>query len=176
MLKLILIGLVVLIIILAVVISMQPAEFKVTRSLLINAPARTIFAEVNDLKRWENWSPWAKLDPNAKADFSGASAGEGAVMSWDGNHEVGKGSMTITESQSPSLIRMRLDFIKPMPGTSESIVQFQEQDGGTLVTWSMSGKNNFIAKAMSLIFDCEKIVGGYYETGLKNLKAVAEAK
>lgn len=174
MIKMIVIGVVVLIAVLAFVVSRQPEEYSVTRSLLINAPASTIFAEVNDFHRWENWSPWAKLDPNAKTEFSGAPSGTGSVMAWDGNHEVGKGSLTITQSVASSLIRMRLDFIKPMPGVSESVFQFQEQGGQTLVTWSMSGKNNFIGKAMNLIIDCEKIIGGYYETGLSNLKTLTE--
>jgi hypothetical protein len=52
---------------------------------------------------------------------------------------------------------------------------FQPQDGKTLVTWTMTGKNNFIAKAFSLFMDCEKMVGPDFEKGLANLKAVAEA-
>lgn len=174
MMKFILFGLVAVVVIFCVIAAMQPAQFSVSRSLIINAPADKIFAAVNDFRRWENWSPWAKLDPNAKTEFSGAPSGEGAVMAWDGNHEVGKGSMTITESQAPSLIRMRLDFIKPMAGTNDVVFQFQEQDGGTLVTWSMSGHNNFIAKVISLIIDCEKMIGGYYEEGLANLKTLTE--
>lgn len=174
MCKYIALGLLVFIAVLSVLIMRQPAQYSVSRSALINAPASAVFAEVNDFHRWGNWSPWAKLDPDAITEFSGSNAGVGAVMAWDGNHEVGKGSMTIVESTAPSMIRLRLDFLKPMKSTSETIFQFQEQPDGTLITWTMSGENNFVGKAMNLIIDCDKMIGGYFEQGLGNLKSLIE--
>lgn len=175
MAKIIMTGLAAFITVLAVIIALQPSHFSVTRSLAMNAPASEIFAEVNDFRRWKNWSPWAKLDPDAIHEFSGEPAGEGAVMAWDGNHDVGKGSMTIVESQEPGLVRLRLDFLKPMKATNETIFQFQEQGDQTLVTWTMSGENHFIAKAINLVIDCDTMIGGYFEKGLTSLKSVVEA-
>ena len=160
--------------VLPLIIALQPNEFKVSRSLLMTAPPSRIFAEVNDLHRWKAWSPWAKLDTDAKETYEGAQSGVGAVMHWDGNMQVGKGSMTIIENKDNEFVRFRLNFLKPMENASRAEFTFKEQGGKTLVTWSMYGKNNFIGKAMSLVFNCEKMVGGQFEKGLASLQTVVE--
>src|SRR5215210_9240224 len=99
-----------------VVVAMQPSEFRVTRSAKMNAPPEKVFAEVNDFHKWDDWSPWAKLDPNAKNSLEGPSSGAGAVFRWAGNADVVEGSMTITESKPAERIRLKLEFIKPMAG------------------------------------------------------------
>lgn len=159
-----------------VVVALQPADFRITRSTVIAAPAGKIFSQVNDLHQWDGWSPWAKLDPNAKNSFEGPKSGVGAVMRWAGNMDVGEGSMTIVESRSPEFIKFRLDFLKPMASTSNAEFTFTEEKNQTSVTWTMYGTNNFVGKAMGLIFNCEKMVGGQFEKGLASLKSLAEAK
>jgi len=62
-----------------------------------------------------------------------------------------------------------------MAGTSTSEFNFKPQGNLTAVTWSMSGKNNFIGKAMCLFMNMDKMVGGQFETGLTALKSIAEA-
>src|SRR6185369_2319257 len=96
-----------------VVIAGQPDEFKVSRSATISASPETIFPHVNDLHRWEAWSPWAKLDPDAKYSFAGPTSGTGAAMTWEGNKKVGAGRMTISESRANDRIRFQLEFLKP---------------------------------------------------------------
>jgi hypothetical protein len=155
---------------------MRPAEFHVSRAAMMKASPELVFGEVNDLHRWEAWSPWAKLDPNAKTTFEGANAGKGASMTWSGNHKVGEGTMTIAESRPHELIRFKLDFRKPMKGTNMAEFTFRPEADGTKVVWSMSGKNNFMAKAISLFIDCDKMVGGNFEKGLADLQKVVEAQ
>jgi hypothetical protein len=94
MLRKILLGLAAIIAVFVVVVALQPSEFRITRSAVIASPAPDVFAQVNDFHKWEAWSPWAKLDPAAKAVFEGPPAGKGAVFRWAGNSEVGEGSMT----------------------------------------------------------------------------------
>jgi hypothetical protein len=77
-----------------------------------------VFAQVNDFHNWEAWSPWAKLDPAAKATFEGPHPGKGAIFRWAGNEEVGEGSMTITESRPSELIKIKLEFLKPFEATN----------------------------------------------------------
>lgn len=157
---------------LSVVIAMQPAEMRVERSLTINAPADKVFSYVNNLHKWNEWSPWARLDPDAAYAFSGVEEGVGAMMSWDGNFEVGKGSMTIIRSDPGEALQFQLAFEKPMRSTSVAEFTFKPMEDKTLVTWSMHGEKNFIAKAMGLIFNCEKMVGEQFNEGLENLDAV----
>ena len=158
-----------------IVIAGQPDEFKVTRFAKISAPPDKIFPHVNDLHKWEAWSPWAKLDPNAKNSFEGAASGAGAAMKWEGNRKVGEGRMSITESRANELVRVKLEFLKPFKATNTAEFAFQSEGGQTGVTWSMSGKNNFISKAFGLIMNCDKMVGGEFEKGLAAMKSVAEA-
>lgn len=160
---------------LATYIALQPSEFRITRSATIVAPPATVFEQVNDFHKWEAWSPWAKLDPNAEAKFEGAPAGQGAVFKWSGNSEVGAGTMTLTESRPAELVRINLEFVKPMAGNSTAEFTFVPQGDRTTVTWSMFGQNSFLSRAICLVMNQDKMVGGYFEKGLANLKAVAEA-
>src|SRR5262245_31670342 len=175
MFKIILIALVVVVIGFVLLVAMQPSEFRIVRSATISALQPAVFAQVNDFHKWEAWSPWAKLDPAAKTTFEGPSAGMGAVFRWVGNKEVGEGSMTITESRPSDLIRIRLEFLKPFAATNTAQFSFNPAGNQTEVTWSMEGRNNFIAKAVCLFMDMDKMVGGQFESGLANMKAVVEA-
>jgi uncharacterized protein YndB with AHSA1/START domain len=171
----ILLALAVIAILLIVMITGQPDEFKVTRSAKISAPPETIFPRVNDLHQWEAWSPWAKLDPNAKSTFEGPANGVGAAMNWAGNNKVGEGKMTITESLPNQLIRFRLEFRKPMQATNIAEFAFRSEGDQTFVSWSMAGKNNFMGKIFGLIMNCDRMVGRDFEKGLASMKSVAEA-
>jgi hypothetical protein len=173
--KLFLLALVVIIASLAAVVAMQPNEFRVSRSATMSAAPAAVFAQVNDFHRWENWSPWVKMDPEAKLSYEGPTSGEGAKFSWDGNSDVGAGSMTIVESQPSERIGIKLDFVRPFAGTSATLFTFEPQGDETKVTWNMAGENNFIAKAIGLVIDCDKMVGEQFEIGLAKMKTIAEA-
>jgi uncharacterized protein YndB with AHSA1/START domain len=170
------IAVVVVVVVLAAVIALQPSEFRVERSATIPAPPAAVFAQINDLQKWEAWSPWEKLDPAAKKTFSGPPAGVGASFTWAGNYEVGEGRVTITESRPNELVRIRLDMIKPV--AASNLVEFSLTPVGeqTTVTWSMTGRNGFVSKAVGLVMDMDKMVGGQFEKGLAGLKSVAATK
>ncbi len=176
MLLKILIGLVVVIVALVIVIALRPSDFRITRSATIAAPAGTIFPHVNDLHQWEAWSPWDKLDPNMKKTYEGAPSGVGASYSWTGNNQVGEGKVTITESRPSELVGLRLDFVKPFAGTNAVEFTFVPQGSDTVVTWTMTGKYNFVCKAIGLFMDMDKMCGDQFNQGLAQLKSVAEAK
>jgi len=139
------------------------------------APPATVFAQVNDFHKWEAWNPWAKIDPAMKETYEGAPAGVGAVYTWAGNNEVGTGRMTISESRPGELVRIKMEFLKPFAATHTAEFAFKPEGDGTAVTWSMFGKNDFLAKAMCLFMDMDKMGGGMFEKGLADMKAVAEA-
>lgn len=175
MLKKIFLAVVAVIAAFAIYVALQPSDYRITRSTTVAAPPSAVFEQVNDFHKWEAWSPWAKLDPAAKATFEGPQAGQGAVFKWAGNNEVGEGTMTVTESRPSELIRINLDFVKPMAGTSTAEFTFKPQGDQTAVTWSMFGQNNFIARAICTVMNQDKMIGGYFEKGLASLKTAAEA-
>jgi hypothetical protein len=175
MLKIILISLAVIIVLFIVIVALQPSEFRVARSTNISAPPSTVFAQVNDFHKWEAWNPWGKNDPAMKQSYEGAPSGTGAVYAWAGNKEVGEGRMTIIESRPSDLIRVKLEFFKPFTATNTAEFMFKPEGNQTAVTWSMTGNNNFMAKAIHLFMNMDKMIGGQFEKGLASMKSVAEA-
>jgi len=155
-------------------VATRPSEFRVTRSASMAAPPAAVFAQINDFHKWEAWSPWAKLDPNAKNTFEGSASGQGAVFKWEGDNKVGAGIMTITESHPGDLVRINLEFLRPFKATNLTEFTFAPKGDQTVVTWTMSGRNNFIGKAISLFMDCDKMVGSQFETGLASIKKIVE--
>lgn len=174
MLRKILFGLVTLMVVLVTIIIVQPSEYRVSRTLSMAAPAPDIFAQINDFHRWEAWSPWAKLDPAAKASFEGSTAGKGAIFAWSGNSKVGEGRMTLIESVPTDLVRVRTDFVKPFVGSSYSEFVLRPQDNGAAVSWTIFGENDFIGKAMCLVISMDKMLGGEMEKGLASIKGLVE--
>jgi hypothetical protein len=177
MFKKVLIVFVVLIAGFAAFVATRPADYRVERTATIDAAPQVVFDHVNNFKNWEAWSPWAKLDPNAKMEYVDISSGTGASVRWDGNNDVGAGRQTIIESRSPEFIQIQLDFEKPMKSTSLAEFTFTPQgETQTVVTWSMSGKNNFVGRAMCVFMNMDKMVGGQFEQGLANLNGVVSKR
>jgi uncharacterized protein YndB with AHSA1/START domain len=171
MLKKILLAVAALIAVVLIVAAFQPTEFAVTRKATLAAPASSVFPLVNDFREWPKWSPWEKLDPAMKRELSGPPSGVGAVYGWVGNDDVGEGRMTILESKPDELVRVRLEFIKPWEATSTIEFTFAPEGGGTLVTWSMKGENNYLCKLISMFMDMDKMIGPDFEKGLAALSA-----
>ena len=176
MLKKIFLAFVALIVIFGMIVTFQPASYRIMRSIKIAAPPATVYPLVNDFHAWEGWSPWAKLDPAMKTTFEGPAAGTGAIYKWSGNKEVGEGQMTLLESKANELVRIKLDFIKPFADTCATDFTFKPDGNGTEVSWTMSGNRNFLAKAICLFMNMDKLVGGDFEKGLAKLKTESEGK
>jgi Polyketide cyclase / dehydrase and lipid transport len=175
MLTYILIGVAVLLVVFLIVAVRQPDDLRVKRSITISAPATLAFAQINDLRKWQEISPYAKYDPAAKFTFAGPASGVGSSAEWAGNSKVGAGRMTITESRPDELVRFKFEFFKPWYCTNTTDFIFRSTGAGTDVTWAMSMKNNFIAKASGLVMNMDKMMGESFEAGLVNLKNLAEA-
>src|SRR6185503_15235131 len=172
MIKKILLGLVTVIALFLLYAATRPADFRVERSLAIAASPLALFEQVNDHHKFNAWNPFLKLDPNVKNTYSGPASGVGAVCSWDGNKDIGAGSATITESKPGELVRMRMDWKRPMEGIATVDFTFKPQADKTLVTWAMYGKNNFMGKVVSVFIDCDKMCGPQFEQGLADLGKV----
>jgi uncharacterized protein YndB with AHSA1/START domain len=174
-LKKILIALAVIIVVLVVIVALQPSDFRVTRSTTISAPPPAVFTQVNDFHKWQAWNPWGKIDPAMKQTYEGAPAGTGAIYTWSGNNEVGEGRMTITDSRPNDLIRVKLEFFKPFAATNTADFTFKPEGNQTVVSWSMFGDKNFMAKAIQLVMNMDKMIGGQFEKGLADMKSAVEA-
>jgi Polyketide cyclase / dehydrase and lipid transport len=184
MLEVIAIIAIVIVVLLAVALAYaatKPDTFRVQRSTSIKAPPEKIFPLVNDLRNHGAWSPWEKKDPAMKRAYSGAASGKGAVYEWEGNRNIGKGRMEITDA-SPSKVVFKMDFIKPFEGHNIAEITMDPKGDttnvgtnvSTNVTWAIYGPNLFLGKVMSLVCNMDKMIGREFEAGLANLKSLTE--
>ncbi len=174
MLKTIAIAIVVVIAGILAFAATRPDTFSVQRSTTIRAPADKIHTLINDFHRWGEWSPWEKLDPEMKRTFSGPPAGVGTIYEWTGNSKVGAGRMEIMTSAPASKVDIKLDFIRPFEGHNVTIFTLTPQGQTTQVNWTMNGPAPFITKLMGVFVSMDTMIGKDFESGLANLKAIAE--
>jgi hypothetical protein len=158
----------------ALYVATRPAAFRITRSLVVGAPAAAIFPLINDFREWVKWSPWEKLDPNMKKTYDGAESGVGASYHWVGD-KSGEGKMTLTESVPDRRVVIDLRFIKPFPANNNTVFTLEPEGEGTRVTWTMDGQNSFIAKAFNVVMNMDKLVGKDFESGLAAMATAATA-
>ena len=152
----------------------KPDSFHVQRTMKIKAPPEKIFPLINDFHSWSSWSPWEKLDPAMRRTNSGAAMGQGAVYEWEGNAKVGKGRMEITEVSPPTKVTVKLDFLKPIEGHNIAEFTLEPQGDSTSVTWVMRGPTPFLSKVVQVFISMDSMIGKEFETGLGNLKSIAE--
>jgi len=174
MLKKIAIVLIILVAVILVYAATKPDAFSVQRTTSINAPAEKIYPLINDFHKWGAWSPYEKKDPAMKRTYSGAASGKGSAYAWEGNREVGKGSIEITEISPPSKVQIKLDMLEPIEG--HNVVEFSLEPKGdvTNVTWAMHGPSPYISKVIGVFINMDNMIGKDFEAGLANLKAMAE--
>jgi uncharacterized protein YndB with AHSA1/START domain len=173
------IALVIAVILIAVLVyaATKPDGFRIQRTKAINAPPEKIFPLIDDLRAHTAWSPFEK-DPAMKRTHSGAPRGKGSVYEWDGNRQVGRGRIAITDSMPPSKVTMALDMFTPFEAHNTVEFSVEPASGSaaatTNVTWVMHGRQPYMAKLFSTFVNCDKMVGSQFEEGLAKLKALAE--
>ncbi len=152
------------------------AEYIVERSSLIAASPEAIFTQVGNLQGWDNWSPWAEMDPNMTTTYSGEAGTVGSSYHWTGNRKVGEGKMVITAVDAPSTVAIDLSFIKPFKSESVTELMITPDGDRSNVTWRMTGEKSFMVKVMGLFGkNMDKMVGPDFEKGLAKLKRITEA-
>ncbi|WP_258805049.1 SRPBCC family protein [Pseudarthrobacter sp. NS4] len=152
------------------------SSFEVRRSAVIPAPAEEIFPLVNSFHEWTRWSPWESVDPGMSRRYYGPDSGVGAGYEWSGNRKAGSGTMEIVESISPSSIMITLQFTRPFKALNPTTFTFTPVQGGTEVTWLMTGENKGAAKVFALFMNMDKLVGSDFERGLKSLASAVSAR
>lgn len=163
--------LLVLIIIGAIYVAVQPSEFKVERTRTIKAPATVIYNNVIDFKNWEAWSSWAEADSEMKITLPDQTKGVGGSYSWE--DKDGIGIMKTINATPNSSISQTMQF-GDFPASDIKWNFAPTQDGATEVTWNISGKDlPFMFKAFSAFTGgMEKQIGPHYERSLEKLDSI----
>jgi uncharacterized protein YndB with AHSA1/START domain len=157
-----------------IVAATKPESFSVQRATVINAPPDKVFPLIADFHEWRKWSPWEDRDPDLKRTYSGAERGKGAIYAWQGNKNVGSGRMEILEANSPSLVKIQLDFLKPFEAHNIAEFTMLPQGNATNLTWVMNGPAPFMSKLMQVFMSFDKMIGKDFEAGLAKIKSSAE--
>ena len=153
----------------------KPDIFQVRRTIVVNAAPEKVFPYINDFKSWTAWSPYEKKDPAMKRTYGSATSGKGATYSWDGDKNVGSGSMEILDAPAPKRVTIKLDFSRPFEAHNTADFTLEPASGGgTQVSWAMAGPTPFFGKILHVFIDMDKMVGRDFEAGLASLKTIAE--
>ena len=151
----------------------KPDVFRVVRSTAINASPEAIFPLINEMRSFNRWNPYERRDPNIKGSYSGPESGKGASYAFESG-KSGTGSLEIIDTSPPRKVAMKLIMIKPF--AAENLVEFtlEPQGDTTYATWTMTGSTPLLGKVVHLFIDMDKMVGTDFETGLADLRALAE--
>lgn len=152
----------------------QPSTYKVSRSIVINAPKTQVFPYLNELKNWQKWSVWIERDPEMVFTYGKATSGLGAHQKWKSKSQ-GEGEITYTEVVPNELIKYDLHFTD-WESTSLGSFTLAVAGNETEVTWSDEGKLSWnpVMRIMGRFFD--KWIGEDFEAGLSKLKTTVEQK
>jgi len=138
----------------------------------IDAHPATVFALVNDFRRFALWAPLTEVDPNVRILYSGNSRGVGSTMSWDGAI-AGSGRQSIADSRPYEHVMMVLS--PGEPGEAKSWFDLVPGTGTTIVTWGFEADYgmNIVGRYFASMLG--SVVARDYQNGLLNLKELAES-
>lgn len=153
----------------------KPDDFIVTRSGIIKASPEKVFPHVNELKKWNEWCPWAKLDPNCRLTYTDPEAGVNAGYTCGAKQASGPRQADHYEKRPSHLIRLRLEFLQPVAACTAVEFMFTTEEAHAVVTWSLTGRNKFFFKVFGLFMDGDARVGSEFEKERASLKTGVEA-
>jgi len=152
----------------------MPTPYKISVSQQINAPMAKVFAIINDLNQFAGWNPFLPMDPNVKAVVGPITSGEGAEYNYE-SKKIGTGRMTITGVYDNSLIKIKMEFLKPNQEVAHNEWRLTHVGDGVEMTWLMEGERKPLMALMVKVMGMDKIMSKHFADGLLRLKALAEA-
>ena len=149
-----------------------PNHTHVERSVTVQAPYDHVWSYVSSFAGMEQWSPWRELDPDQIIAIKNDGA-VGALYTWSGNEEVGRGEQTIT-SMNESEVVTHLHFIEPFEAEADAKTSVEQTDDGVKVTWSYDADSPYPMNVMNLFMDMDEMLGPDFQKGMDKLKVLAE--
>jgi effector-binding domain-containing protein len=160
--------LLILLVVLAFVVYLTTQEglFSVTKSKVININKASLFHYVSDYQNW--YSFYNSNDTNLAVNVSKNAIGIGSTFSWNGTNDKGVIKTVYLKENDSIAQKVSWNGID-----SNAYITFKDTVGGTKVTWSSSGKMNFIEKLKSSLFtEFEDKIGFDYENKLTTLEKI----
>jgi hypothetical protein len=152
----------------------MPTPYKISVSQQINAPMAKVFAIINDLNQFAGWNPFLPMDPNVKAVVGPITSGEGAEYNYE-SKKIGTSRMTFTGVYDNSLIKIKMEFLKPNQEVAHNEWRLTHVGDGVEMTWLMEGERKPLMALMVKVMGMDKMMSKHFADGLLRLKALAEA-
>ncbi len=165
----------ILILCLVVYAALKEPAMNISRDMVIAATPERLFPYLNNSKKMNDWMPWQDSDPNCKMQYSGPEEGVQSKSFWESTGKMGTGSSTIIESVPNKSVKSQLVYTKPMEMSQFAEISLTPVAGGTQVTWSVDGHNNFLFRLVGIFISVDKMIGGEFEKGLSKLKNQVES-
>jgi hypothetical protein len=160
--------------IVVVLVLVAPKEFNMSRTIQVNASQEKAFQHLRSLKNFDEWSPWADMDPNQERGYKGTEGEIGSVAWWRGNKQVGEGEQEVMKLVPNSLIATELRFLKPFKAINQSHWAIEADGNGCKVTWGFHADFKPPMNVMMMFFSMEKKLGADFEKGLGRWKKIIE--
>jgi hypothetical protein len=155
-------------------VAFQSSDYSISREIKINRTPEALFTYINNSKKMNEWMPWKDSDPKLQMQYSGPEEGVGAKSSWNSTGKMGTGEALIVESTPHKSVKSQLRNYKPFESTQLAEVLLEPVQDGTVVRWSVTGKNSFMGRLVCTFMNMDKMVGGAFEKGLTKFKSIAE--
>jgi uncharacterized protein YndB with AHSA1/START domain len=150
-----------------------PKEFTVSRSITVNAPVDRVFDQVNDLRNWEKWSPWKRMDPMMEMTFSNPPVGQGAYYKWvSKDKHLGSGTLTLARVTNYEQIVTALhsdDW-----GDSNATFNFGNKGKEVEVTWTMTNRVGVMPWSKYFSLAMKGMLKKQFDEGLEGIKFYTE--
>lgn len=153
-------------------VAIKPAEYSISREMVMAASPEVIFPWINNSQKANEWMPWAESDSAVKMSYSGPEEGVGSTSSWNSDGQMGTGQAVVSESIPNQKVTTQLTYAKPFEMTQIAEITLTPSGEGTIVRWSVSGMNTFMGRLMCVFVDMDKFVGAEFEKGLTKLKGI----
>lgn len=151
-------------------------DYIVKQEVVINRPKQVVFEYIKYLKNQDNYSKWAKLDPDMKKNYTGIDGTVGFISAWDSaKDDVGTGEQEIKHITEGERIDYELRFKRPFESTQKTYMATEAiSDNQTKVKWGFEGSMPYPTNLMLVFMDFEQLIGQDLQTGLDNLKTLLE--
>ena len=159
-----------------VIAGIAPSDYNVKKEVTINKNSKRVFAYIKLLKNQEDYSAWAKMDPQMKREYKGTDGTKGFVVAWQSaNKQVGRGEQEITDIVDGRRIDTELRFFEPFESVNSAYMVTEKlAPGKTKVVWGFDGKMPYPFNVFLLFMDMDKEIGSNLQQGLLDLKNILE--
>lgn len=126
---------------------------------LIDAPLDAVYAQVADLRKWQQWSPWLQSDSGVEVRFSDGTDEAGSHCSWE-SESMATGKVEHLRLLPLERIEQRLRLRHPFAVVGQCCWTFEKEGDRTVVNWSVRGRVPFSMRAFaitvknSMVLDC----------------------